>query len=841
MKIYQFKLNLRITLAAALVFASLIQSASVTNPFIWADIPDISIIRVDNTYYMSSTTMHMAPGVPIMASEDMVNWKTISYCYSTLCDNNKMNLAAGENAYGKGTWASSLRYKDGTFYLLTFSSTSGNSHLFTTTNPHSGGWEETILPFWHDPSLVLDDDGRNYVLYGNGTIRCVELNENLTGVKSGGVNSVVLQNPENVAGSSFILGAEGTQVYKYNGYYYVFNICWPNGSGRTQICHRSQSITGPYEGKVVLNSNGVAQGSILEMADGNWMGYLFQDNGAVGRSPWLVPVTWENDWPVFNNGVAPSSFEMPSVSSSSGTGIVTSDDFSSPTLKLEWQFNHNPDNDNWSLTERSGFYRIKTGRTDNSFVNARNSLTQRTFGPTCSGRISLDVSGLKDGDCAGLGALQNKHGFVGVKRSGNSNNIVMMNELSEIESVPLSENVVYLRIDMDYVNRADRATFFYSLDGDDWHSIGNTLEMTYDLAHFMGYRFALFAYATKSIGGHADFDWFRVGKSFNDIITIEDGYGISVNTTGRGTVTRDPDNTAYEEGTTVTLTAQPEEGWDFIGWTGDGVDGSENPLSVTMDSDKLISALFARSADESGNYILNGDFEKDSSEWVLNVWGGGASGSIVDGQYQIEIDSTGEENHDIQLVQPGIFLQQGKTYKVSFDASAESDRTLDVNVEMAEDPWASYLPEIQQFDLTTSKKSFSFIFTMEDSTEVNGRLGFNAGASAENIFIDNVSVMVYDSGTSVLNKKKSATQPFKVKCVKSSLKIEFIAQHDKTTLFKLYTIKGDVLRIAKMQTLPGKMYSHCFDLRHLSNGFYIVQIGNIKNKYQLSKTIILNR
>ncbi|MDO5576762.1 MAG: glycoside hydrolase 43 family protein, partial [Fibrobacter sp.] len=437
-------------------------------------------------YYMSHTTMHMSPGVPIMESNDMVHWKTVSYCYQRLVENNEMNLSNGKNAYGKGSWASSIRYKDGTFYVLTFSYTSGNSHLYSTKDIRSGVWNETKFPMWHDASLFFDDDGRNYVLYGGGNVSITELNETLTGVKAGGLSKVIINDPASAAGSGG-LRAEGTQIYKHNGYYYVFNICWPNGSERTEVCSRSKSIQGPYETKVVLKSRGVAQGSIVQMEDGSWMGYLFQDNGSVGRSPWIMPVTWENDWPVFNNGTAPTSFELATVKSGAGTGIVTSDNFSDSKLKLEWQFNHNPDNDNWSLTERAGYYRIKTARIDNSFENARNSLTQRSFGPKCSGRVALDVTGLKDGDCAGLGALQSKYGFVAVKRNGTQNNIVMQNGSNQIASVPISQDRVFLRIDMDFTNRTDKATFFYSLDSTEWKAIGNTVQMSYELTHFMGY------------------------------------------------------------------------------------------------------------------------------------------------------------------------------------------------------------------------------------------------------------------------------------------------------------------------------------------------------------------
>lgn len=502
----------------------IVNAETVTNPVIWADIPDISIVRADDKYYMSHTTMHMTPGVPIMESDDMVNWKTVGYCYSVLTNNDMLNLVNGKNAYGKGSWASSFRYKDSTFYVMVPSQTSGNTHLYTTKNIKKGPWKETKFPLWHDPSLFFDDDGRNYVLYGQGNISIVELNSDLTGVKSGGLAKVILNNPHTLASTNVNLPAEGTQIHKINGYYYIFTICWPRGGMRTELCHRSKSLTGPYEGKVVLSSNGVAQGSLIQMKDGNWMGYLFQDNGSVGRCPWLIPVSWSDEWPLFNNGKAPASFNMPSVSSAEGSGIVTSDEFADTSLKLEWQINHNPDNSNWSLKERPGYLRIRTGRVDKIVTSARNSLTQRSFGPKCSGRISLEVKGLKDGDYAGLCALQSKYGLVGVKRSGKNNFIVMVNGSSgspvEDESVSLTTDRVFLRIDMDFTNRTDKATFYYSLDSTSWISIGSTLQMSYDIPHFMGYRLALFNFATRDTGGVADFDWFNIGPSVNQRIDL---------------------------------------------------------------------------------------------------------------------------------------------------------------------------------------------------------------------------------------------------------------------------------------------------------------------------------
>jgi beta-xylosidase len=200
---------------------------------------------------------------------------------------------------------------------------------------------------------------------------------------------------------------------------------------------------------------------------------------------------------------------------------VSSDEFhrspSQPPLPLAWQWNHRPDHKHWSLSERPGFLRLTTGRVDADFLQAPNSLTQRTFGPECSGTIAMDVSRMKDGDVAGLAALQKRYGFVGVKVSGDARSIVMVSAASaspvEVQSVPLTESIVFLKMDCDFRNRADKASFFYSLDGNKWTPIGKALQMAYTLPHFMGYRFALFNYATKTADGFVDFDYFRVSET----------------------------------------------------------------------------------------------------------------------------------------------------------------------------------------------------------------------------------------------------------------------------------------------------------------------------------------
>ncbi|MBE0538044.1 MAG: glycoside hydrolase 43 family protein [Phycisphaerae bacterium] len=510
---------------AALFSGVPVQAESARNPIIWADVPDVAAIRVGDTYYMSSTTMHMSPGLPIMKSKDLVNWELIGYACDTLTDNEALRLENGRNAYGRGSWAPSLRYHDGTFYASTFSSTSGRTHIYTTKDIEKGLWRETAFaPSLHDHSLFFDGDGRVYMLYGAGDLRLVELKPDLTGIKPDGFNEVVIRNASAVAGPNIGLQAEGSQLRKINGKYYVMNITWPRNGMRTQIVHRADKITGPYEGRVVLRDQGIAQGCLIDTPQGDWYALLFQDHGAVGRIPHLVPVRWEDDWPVLGvDGKAPMVLNIPA-----GEGglanIVASDEFDrmpGEALPLAWQWNHNPDNRCWSIGERSGYLRLTTGRVDSDVLQARNTLTQRTFGPVSSATTKLEVGNMKDGDCAGLIALQRKYGFVGVKMEGGSKSIVMVSAQSDapndIESILIDQQTVYLRIDCDFRDRTDKGYFYYSLDGKTWTKIGASLQMAYTLPHFMGYRFGLFNFATKTTGGFVDFDYYRV----TDKTTVE--------------------------------------------------------------------------------------------------------------------------------------------------------------------------------------------------------------------------------------------------------------------------------------------------------------------------------
>lgn len=516
------------------------------NPVIFADVPDIDFIRVDDAYYMVSTTMHLSPGCPIMKSYDLVNWEIVNYVFNTIDDSDCLALRNGEQNYGKGQWAASLRYHNGTYYVGFLSYATGKSYIYYTDDIENGKWDRFVFDEgFHDMSLLFDDDGKVYIIYGGGQIWCVELESDLSAIKPD-TKRVLIED----AGLTQGCLAEGAHAYKINGYYYIFIITWPSGGRRTQLCYRSKSLDGGWEMKVILDDNmgfrndGVAQGGMVDSADGNWYCLLFQDHGAVGRVPVLMPMVWEDDWPVPGiDGKVPLTAEKP-VQGMEKKGIVTDDefinsqivrpyhnfaesldeagenDYNGSNLGLEWQWNHNPDNRLWSLTERDGFLRLKTGLLYRSVTEARNTLTQRTFGPECSGYIKIDLSNMKDGDVAGLSAFAEKYGYVGVKAENGKKYAVMVRyddndsveAETEVERTEISENEIYLRVDCDFNNAADVAYFYYSTDGDNWIKIGDSLRMNYYGLHFMGYRFAIFNYATKQSGGYVDVDFFRVGN-----------------------------------------------------------------------------------------------------------------------------------------------------------------------------------------------------------------------------------------------------------------------------------------------------------------------------------------
>lgn len=488
------------------------------NPLTYTDIPDNDVIRVGDTFYMVSTTMFFCPGAPIMASKDLVHWQIVNYVYDCLADDDIYNLrgdARSRYAYGRGQWATSLRYYDNKYYAFFCANDQRKTYIFSTDDIENGKWDKTVIDgIYHDASLLREDDGRVYLAYSNGDIRIIELESDLSGIKEGGVDQLLLSSPR----EGYILRAEGSHFYHIGDWYYILEIDWPRDGVRTETCWRSKTLLGEYEPKVVLQGafdgrgDGVAQGAIVDTPKGDWYAIMFQDHGAVGRIPTLQPVTWVDGWPIMgDNGVPVKEFEV-KLKPSGENYVWASDEFDSKELALVWQWNHKPLDGCWSLTDRPGWLRLTTGQTAENLAGARNTLTQRTVGPKCESEIKMDVSGLKGGEFAGLAAFQSQRMELGVKAAEDGSLSVALVKVGRggsetVYEAPLAQKDIWFKIDYNFDE--DTATASYSLDGEAWNDIDFTLKMSYTLDYFIGYRSAIFNYTAGELGGYVDVDYFH--------------------------------------------------------------------------------------------------------------------------------------------------------------------------------------------------------------------------------------------------------------------------------------------------------------------------------------------
>ena len=505
-----------------------------TNPVLWSDCPDPDLIRVGDDYYLVTTTMHLMPGAPIMHSKDLVNWEVVSYVFDRLEETPNYDMEEG-TVYGRGQWATSLRYKDGRFFAyFTPNDQPPKGWVYSTTDPMHEKWElYSVLPHFHDASFFFDDNGKAYMVYGTGMIR--ELLPDLTGVKPDGLD---MQLFERDSEENNLL--EGSRMIKKDGKYYLLMISWPRGGIRREVCYRADNIEGPYEKKVILETPfgglgaGVAQGTIFDDPQGNWYGIIFQDRDGLGRAPMLMPCTWTDGWPMLGdeNGKVPEVMQKP-VQGYPVKGLTKSDDFSGKTLNLCWQWNHNPIDEAWSLTERPGYLRLKTNKVVETIYTARNTITQRMEGPQSTGAVALDLKGMKDGDVAGFSAFNSDAAIMAVENRGGKKVLVLSEESvrlhprnkevtdvkkNVIEEIALDQDKIYLRIDADFRpgETRDIAKLWYSLDGKNWTRMGSDYRMRFDWQRFfMGTKFAIFNYATVEAGGYVDVDYFSYEKINN--------------------------------------------------------------------------------------------------------------------------------------------------------------------------------------------------------------------------------------------------------------------------------------------------------------------------------------
>ena len=507
-----------------------------TNPIIYSDVPDLDVIRVEDTYYMISTTMHTFPGGVILRSFDLVNWEILTYLFEELEGTPAQRLEEGQNIYGQGMWAASLRFHEGIYYICFACNDTGKTYLYQSETI-MGPWRMSYIEgFYHDSSLLFDGN-RAYLVYGNTDIYLTELNETLSAPKKDGLHRKIITDQESVT-----LGYEGSHIQKINGKYYVFLIHWlaNQSKRRTQACFVSDSLEGEFRGRDVLDDDcgfhnaGVAQGGIVDTPYGDWYAVLFQDSGAIGRCPVLVPVFWENDFPIFGvNGKIPEKIEIKSTRENHRyQPLVENDDFEYKPdkegkiqLKKVWQWNHIPDSTAWSVLANPGHLRIQSNRVSQNLVTAPNIITQRMMGPISEITVTVDGSNIKEGDYAGLCALQGCYGFVAITKKEKEYYLVMSAKQFnpnegiwgpeggdkeagvEYARIRIQESKATFRIRANFEDSIDEAEFYY-LERDTWVKIGKTHKLYYLLDHFMGCRVGLFQFSTKEVGGFAEFGRF---------------------------------------------------------------------------------------------------------------------------------------------------------------------------------------------------------------------------------------------------------------------------------------------------------------------------------------------
>jgi beta-xylosidase len=509
------------------------------DPLMKCDYPDPDVIRVGDTYYLISTTMYFMPGGEILRSHDLIHWEHAAFVYDRLDSTPAQKKEGESNIYGCGMWAASLRYHKGTFYVCFVCNDTGKTYLYRSENIE-GPWRKSeIEGFYHDCSLLFDDDNRVYIAYGNRDIHVTELDAELKGPKKGGVDVTVLVDRDDAP-----LGYEGSHFYKINGKYYLFFIHIDKSIGmRTECCFVADRPEGEYKGGEIFEDDtmyknmGAAQGGIVDTPSGKWYSIIFRDCGAVGRMPVLVPVAFDGDMPVFGTDKkVPDSIEVedlkPGYEYASLTG---SDDFKKTYGHFGfapfWQFDHEPDMSLVDHDASKGTVKLTIGKTCVNLMQANNTLTQRTMYPGCAAEITVDGSGLKDGDYAGLCLLESNYGFIALTRREGKLYIVTVKRTLETDSfwgerhdkekgeetalIPAESETVRFRADASFAFIDDKGHFSYRTDSASEGSsdgnmtpLGSEVKLEFRLDHFTGVRFGLFAFGTKSTGGSAVFSDF---------------------------------------------------------------------------------------------------------------------------------------------------------------------------------------------------------------------------------------------------------------------------------------------------------------------------------------------
>lgn len=457
------------------------------NPILYADYSDPDVIRVGQDYYMVASSFTYLPGVPILHSRDLVHWEIINYCVPSL-PFDRYDLPR----HGSGTWAPSIRYHGGMFYV--FIPLPDEGIFVARCEDIRGQFRLNCIQEakgWIDPCPLWDDDGKAYMVFAYARSRCgikhrlamVEMNPDCTRLLG---EPVVVFHKEDIAPT-----IEGPKLYKKDGLYYIFA---PAGGVATgwQMVLRSDSIWGPYEYRTVLAQgstevNGPHQGGWVTAPDGKDWFVHFQDVMELGRITHLQPMQWQDGWPVMGKEGAPvARWELPA-KDAPRYSIAQSDDFQGETLGLQWQWQANP---------RQAFYAMESpglrlnclpvsGR-ESLLWYAPNALTQIPQHKALRAEVQVTLRPEKQGDLAALGMLGHRYGYLALEHGQESNFLSLYSgvvtdkeDLGKAEEtlacqIPWASDSVHLRLEL---TEEKTYRFFHSPDGVAFTPIGEPLPL----------------------------------------------------------------------------------------------------------------------------------------------------------------------------------------------------------------------------------------------------------------------------------------------------------------------------------------------------------------------------
>jgi len=503
------------------------------NPVLHADYSDPDAVRVGDDYWLVSSSFSHVPGLPILHSKDLVNWTLVAHALPRLVPEEVFRTPQ----HGKGVWAPSIRYHAGKFWIY-YPDPDFGIYLVTASDPR-GPWSAPVLvkagKGLIDPCPLWDNDGKLYLIHGWAKSRAGISNRLTLLVLAGDGTKVESDLGVVIDGDKIPVPGfrtlEGPKLYQRNGWYYISAPAGGVAEG-WQSVFRARNIRGPYEHRIVIDQgstaiNGPHQGALVDTAAGEWWFLHFQDKGAYGRVVHLQPVTWHDDWPVIGDDpdgdgkgqpfLVHKNPVVPSVSPDalSLTAVpATSDEFDSPSLGLQWQWQANPVADWFSLSARPGALRLfaQPEPHPQNLYDAPHLLLQKFPAEEFSVTTQLELSPQTDGDSAGLILFGFDYAWLGLKRVQGAAAVVFATCHEAAKGEPQVESIVseksagpiWVRVT---VSNGARCRFSYSLDGAKFIQVEKT-EFTATVGRWVGAKVGLFA--SGSHGAHADFGWFHV-------------------------------------------------------------------------------------------------------------------------------------------------------------------------------------------------------------------------------------------------------------------------------------------------------------------------------------------